>query len=114
MLPNTTLPALLAFRDERDWQPFHTPKNLTSALVVEAAELLEIFQWAADAELPQLVERERGAIADEMADIGILLSYLCHDLGIDLEAAMAAKIEKNRAKYPVEKSRGHAKKYDRL
>lgn len=114
MLPNTTLPALLAFRDERDWQPFHTPKNLTSALVVEAAELLEIFQWAADAELPQLVERERGAIADEMADIGILLSYLCHDLGIDLEAAMAAKIEKNRAKYPVEKARGHAKKYDRL
>jgi NTP pyrophosphatase (non-canonical NTP hydrolase) len=114
MLPNTTLATLLAFRDERDWQPFHTPKNLASALVVEAAELLECFQWASDAELPQLVTRERGAIVDEIADIGILLSYLCHDLNIDLEAAMVAKIEKNRAKYPVEKARGHAKKYDRL
>ena len=107
------LQLLLAFRQERDWQQFHTPKNLSSALTVEAAELLELFQWARDSDLPQLVERERGAIADEIADIGILLTYLCHDLNIDLAQAMAAKIEKNRAKYPVALARGNATKYNK-
>ena len=108
------LQSLLAFRDERDWQQFHTPKNLTSALAVEVAELLEIFQWAKDSELPQLVERERIAIGEEIADIGILLTYLCHDLNIDLAQVMQDKIEKNRAKYPVALARGKATKYDKL
>lgn len=105
---------LLEFRKERDWEQFHTPKNLAAALSVEVAELLECFQWAKDSELSELVMRERIAIEEEVADITVLLSYLCHDLNIDLDAVVRSKIEKNRKKYPVSLARGTAKKYDRL
>ena len=105
---------LLAFRRERDWEQFHTPKNLSAALSVEVAELLECFQWAKDGELAELVVRERAAIQEEIADIAILLCYLCHDLNIDLDAAVRSKLEKNRQKYPVSVARGTATKYDRL
>jgi NTP pyrophosphatase (non-canonical NTP hydrolase) len=105
---------LLAFRKERDWEQFHTPKNLSAALSVEVAELLECFQWAKDSELAELVVRERTAIEEEVADITILLCYLCHDLNIKLDVVVRSKIEKNRQKYPVSLARGTAKKYDRL
>lgn len=108
------LDQLLTFRKERDWEQFHTPKNLSSALTVEAAELLECFQWTKDSELPELVARERTAIEDEIADITILLCYLCHDLNIALDAAVQSKLEKNRQKYPVRLARGKSTKYDRL
>lgn len=108
------LDQLLAFRKERDWEQFHTPKNLSAALAVEVAELLECFQWAKDGELSELVVRERTAIEDEVADIAILFSYLCHDLNIELDAAVRLKLEKNRQKYPVSLARGTATKYDRL
>jgi len=108
------LDQLLAFRRERDWGEFHTPKNLSVALSVEAAELLECFQWAKDSELEELVVRERTAIEDEIADIVILLSYLCYDLSIELDVVVRSKIEKNRQKYPVHLARGIATKYDRL
>ena len=114
MIEKDTLDKLLAFRRERDWERFHTPKNLSAALSVEAAELLECFQWAGESELSQLVIREREIIKDEIADIAILLSYLCHDLNIELEVAVRSKLEKNRRKYPVSLARGTAKKYDRL
>jgi dCTP diphosphatase len=108
------LAQLLTFRKERDWEQFHTPKNLSAALSVEVAELLECFQWAKDAELPELVARERTSIEDEIADIAILLSYLCHDMNIQLDAAVRAKLEKNREKYPISLARGNATKYNRF
>lgn len=108
------LDQLLLFRRERDWEKFHTPKNLSAALAVEAAELLECFQWASDGELKELVVRERIAIEDEIADITILLSYLCHDLNIELDEIVKSKIEKNRQKYPVNLAYGSATKYNRL
>lgn len=108
------LQQLLSFRREREWENFHTPKNLSTALSIEAAELLECFQWAKDSELADLVVSEREAIEDEIADIAIFLSYLCHDLKIDLDEAVQSKLEKNRQKYPVHLTRGTAIKYDRL
>lgn len=105
---------LLMFRKERDWEQFHTPKNLAMALSVEAAELLECFQWTKDSEVLELIAHERTAIEEELADITILLCYLCHDLNIKLDSIVQSKIEKNRAKYPVSLSYGTAKKYDRL
>ena len=105
---------LLAFRKQRDWEQFHTPKNLSAALSIEAAELLECFQWTKDGELPELVVRERTAIEEEVADIAILLCYLCHDLNFELDVVVRSKIEKNKQKYPVSLARGTAKKYDRL
>ena len=108
------LEQLLEFRRERDWEKFHTPKNLSAALSVEVAELLECFQWAKDSELKELVVNERTAIEDEIADIAILLSYLCHDLSIELDVVVQSKIEKNRHKYPVHLAHGSSSKYDRL
>ena len=108
------LAQLLAFRKERDWEQFHTPKNLSAGLCIEAAELLEKFQWAKDTELADIVERESEAIEHEIADVAIFLSYLCHDLNISLSDVVRRKLEVNRRKYPVDKSRGTAKKYDRL
>ena len=108
------LDQLLAFRKERDWEQFHTPKKLSAALSIEVAELLECFQWAKDGELSELVVRERTAIEEEVADIEILLCYLCHDLNIELDVVVRSKIEKNKQKYPVSLARGTAKKYDRL
>lgn len=114
MIENELLAKLLVFRSEREWEQFHTPKNLSAALCVEAAELLEQFQWAKDSELTELVESEREAIEHEIADVAILLSYLCHDLKISLSDVVRRKLELNRSKYPVEKARGTATKYDRL
>lgn len=114
MIENELLDKLLAFRKERDWEQFHTPKNLSAALCTEAAELLEQFQWAKDTELAELVIREREHIENEIADIVIFLSYLCHDLNVSLNGVVERKLELNRTKYPVEKARGLATKYDRL
>ena len=105
---------LLKFRTERDWEQFHTPKTLSIALCVEAAELLEHFQWIADNEVQDKV-RNRGAdIAHEVADLAILLTYLVDDLGLDLENAVKEKLALNEQKYPIDKSRGIAKKYTDL
>ncbi len=114
MIDGELMTQLLAFRKERDWEQFHTPKNLSAALCVEAAELLEQFRWAKDTELMELVEREREAIEHEVADIAIFLSYFCHDLEMSLSDVVRRRLELNRAKYPVEKARGTATKYDRF
>lgn len=115
-MPNDKiLESLLAFRRERDWEKFHTPKDLAISIVLEAAELLEEFQWKSEGEVSRHVAGEgRQQIAEELADLAIYIRLMAHDLGIDLEEAIRAKIEKNRAKYPVEKSRGSAKKYNEL
>jgi dCTP diphosphatase len=114
MLSPKLVNALLEFRSARDWEQFHTARNVASALSVEAAELLEHFVWSSDQEAPAIAEEHHAAIASEIADIAILLTYLSHDLSIDLEAAVCTKIMTNEQKYPLEKSRGSNKKYTDL
>lgn len=101
---------LKQFAAQRDWAQFHTPKNLASALVVEAAELLEPFQWLSAEESDQLNAEQHQAVADEMADVLSYLILLADRLDIDLYQATLRKIERNAEKYPVELARGNAKK----
>lgn len=114
MLSPALLEAILEFRRERDWEQFHTPRNLSAAICVEAAELLDHFRWTRDSDTPYNTHEHRTALEHEVADIAILLSYFCHDLGIDLETAVAQKLEINRGKYSVDKSKGRNAKYDEL
>lgn len=102
--------ALLVFAAEREWQPFHTPKNLASALAVEAAELLEPFQWLNSGADEELEPATRAAIQDEMADVLTYLVMLADRLDVDLLAATREKMQRNALKYPVAQSRGNAKK----
>lgn len=113
MISETVLKELLEFRRRRDWEQFHTPKELAAALTIEAGELLEAFQWKTDEEVTRLLNgSSRERVVDEIADVAIVLSYLCHDLKVDVDAAVLSKLRKNEAKYPIEKSYGNAKKYD--
>ena len=99
MLNASVMTALLEFRRNRNWEQFHKPKELATALVIEASELLEIFEWKSDEEVTRLLESQsRERILDEVADVAIILSYLCYDLGIDLDAAVHEKLKKNEAK----------------
>lgn len=102
---------LRAFVAERDWAQFHTPKNLASALSVEAAELLEPFQWLAHGNLDELSTETQGHIRHEMADVLNYLVMLADKLNVDLIAAAQEKINLNASKYPAEQVRGQARKY---
>ena len=106
--------ALQQFADARDWGPFHSPKNLASALIVEAGELLEHFQWLTEDQSRQLAPDKRQAVAHEMADVLLYLVQLSTVLDIDLLDAAHAKMALNAQKYPVEQARGHSRKYDAL
>lgn len=114
MLSSELMERLLEFRRERDWEQFHTPRNLAAALSVEAAELLEHFIWASDATAATVGAQKTQAIGAELADIAMYLSYLAHDLGIDLESAVRDKITVNAERYPVDKAKGSSKKYSEL
>ena len=108
---------LTAFARERDWEKFHTPKNLAMALSVEASELLELFQWLTAEEslrLPSEVGQEklRRDIKHEMADVLVYLLRLATVLDIDLDEALSVKMMENEKKYPADKVKGKAKKYD--
>jgi dCTP diphosphatase len=105
---------LRRFAADRDWDQFHSPKNLASALTVEAAELLERFQWLTEDQSRDLSPGEKRRVADELADIFVYLVRLADKLDIDLLDATRAKIASNAEKYPVEKARGNAKKYTDL
>jgi len=105
---------LLAFRKERDWEQFHSARNLAAAISVEAAELLEQFLWVRDEQAAPVATEKKDRIAAEIADVAIYLSYLAHDLGIDIEAAVQAKLRLNAERYPVEKARGSSRKYSDL
>ena len=105
---------LRSFAAERDWDQFHSPKNLASALAVEAAELLENFQWLTEAESQQLTPDALAAVRAEVADVLLYLIRISDKLGIDLIAAANAKIILNAEKYPVDKARGSNKKYTGL
>ncbi|MDO8654781.1 MAG: nucleotide pyrophosphohydrolase [Undibacterium sp.] len=103
--------ALRVFVAERDWAQFHNPKNLASALSVEAAELLEPFQWLSTGHLDQLSAEKYTAIRHEMADVLTYLVLLADNLKVDLIAATQEKMALNAIKYPVEQVRGDARKY---
>ncbi len=96
--------ALRIFCAERDWHQFHTPKNLVMALAVEAAELVEHFQWSTAVESANLTDEKRAAVADEIADVLVYLTELADVLGIDMLAAARQKIIKNAQKYPASES----------
>ena len=102
---------LRAFAEERDWDQFHSPKNLSMALMVEAAELLEHFQWLTEAQSAELPPDNKQAVSEELADILLYLVRLSDKLGVDLREAALHKLEKNAVKYPAEQVRGSAKKY---
>jgi NTP pyrophosphatase (non-canonical NTP hydrolase) len=108
--------AVRRFRDERDWRQFHKPKDVALSIAIEAAELLEHFQWKTDAEVEAYLRdpAHRDAVGREMADVLILLASAADVVGVDLHAATLAKIAENARKYPVEKAKGTATKYDRL
>ncbi|MDP1765767.1 MAG: nucleotide pyrophosphohydrolase, partial [Methylotenera sp.] len=100
-----------AFVEERDWAQFHTPKNLAMAMIVEAAELVEQFQWSTPQESQQLTPEKREAVSHELADTFVYLLRIAEVLHIDLIEATNQKIELNVKKYPVEKARGSNAKY---
>ncbi len=106
----------VAFRDARNWEQFHTIKNLLISMNLEAAELLERIQWKDDATVEQeaATEEFKGRLAEECADIFIYLLLICRTAGIDLAEATKMKIKLNSEKYPVEKAYGSAKKYTEL
>mgnify|MGYP006288692483 CR=1 FL=1 len=114
MISRETRDRLLAFRAERDWQQFHTPKNLAASVAIEAAELLEIFQWTSEAGMPARVAEKRAAIEQEVADVAMYLMLLAHDLGLDLDACVRDKLAINERNYPVAESRGSSAKYHEL
>ena len=104
---------VLEFRDRRDWRQFHNPKDLSISISLEAAELLEIFQWKRPEEVAALVADPQAhqRLSWEMADILILLISLADILGVDLIKAARQKLEENNRKYPVARARGTARKY---
>lgn len=102
---------MATFVRERDWQQFHTPKNLSMALAVEAAELMEHFQWLSGEQSQQLDATTLQAVGEELADIFLYTLSLANTLQIDLSATTRAKLKKNESKYPREQVRGQAQKY---
>ena len=101
------------FSEDRNWDKFHTPKNLTMALSVEVAELVEIFQWLSQEESSNLNEDNLQSVKEELADILIYLIRIADKFNIDLEESVDEKILINEQKYPVELSRGNAVKYNK-
>ena len=97
---------LVKFQRERDWKKFHTPENLAKSISIEAAELLEQFQWQKNYDVDE--------VADELADVLIYCLYMVDTLDLDVKEIILNKMKKNAIKYPVEKSKGVATKYDRL
>lgn len=107
---------IMAFAHEREWEQFHSPKNLSMALAAEAGELMEHFLWATPEASKAVVQDpvKRGDIADELADVVIYALEFSNATGIDLAAAIQSKMAANGKKYPVEKARGRATKYTEL
>lgn len=106
--------ALRQFAAARDWDQFHSPKNLAAALTVEAAELLEHFQWLRDGRPTELPAGKLEQIEEELADVLLYLVRLADKLDVDLVAAARDKLKTNAQKYPIDKARGNSKKYTEL
>ena len=99
------------FAEERDWDKFHSPKNLSMALSIEAAELMEHFQWLTERESYQLTPETYNQVKDEIADVQVYLARIADKLNIDILDAVTEKMVKNEKKYPIDKSYGSARKY---
>lgn len=106
--------SVVDFRDARDWKQFHNPKDCAISLSLEAAEVLEHFQWKTADEISRYVADHRDRIGDELSDVLYWALLMSHDLGIDLEQAFKQKLRRNGEKYPVEKARGVHTKYTDL
>ena len=102
-----TIKRILKFSEDRDWDQFHSPANLAKSISIEANELLECFQWSDD-------NYDINEVKEELADVMVYCVDMLDKLGLDADEIVNAKMDKNEAKYPVEKARGSAKKYDRL
>lgn len=105
---------IIAFRDARDWKQFHNAKDSAISLSLEAAEVLEHFQWKNEAEIAEYLKTNKEEIGDELADVLWWVLLMSHDLGIDILEASEKKIEKTALKYPVEKAKGRHTKYTEL
>lgn len=105
---------IIAFRDVRDWNQFHNPKDVALSLVLEAAEVMEHFQWKNKEEIEKYIKTNKFEISEELADVLYWVLLMSHDLEIDVSEALEKKILKNEEKYPVEKARGRHTKYNKL
>ena len=105
---------IVKFRDERNWQQFHNPKDVALSLVLEASELLEHFQWKNNDEISSHVEKSSHEIGEELADILYWVLLMSHDLKIDISSALENKLEKNKVKYPINLSKGNSIKYNKF
>lgn len=108
---------LLNFREERDWSQFHDPKNLAEAISIEAGELLEMFLWKNKEEIANKIENDpeyREDIEDELADVITYCMQMANTLNLDVENIIFKKLEKVKAKYPIEKAKGNATKYTKF
>ncbi|SKA99185.1 NTP pyrophosphatase, house-cleaning of non-canonical NTPs [Prosthecobacter debontii] len=105
---------ICAFRDARDWKPFHNPKDMAVAIAAEAGELMQHFVWKTPEQIDEVVVAKRAEITDEIADVAILLFELAHNLDIPLAEAMSAKLDRNEKRYPADKARGNNLKYNEL
>lgn len=106
--------AVVAFRDQRDWKQFHNAKDVSISLLLEASELLELFQWKREDELTGVVRDKQERIAEELADVFYYTLLIAHDLNIDLATALRDKLKVNAQKYPTDKVKGSSKKYTEL
>jgi len=105
---------IIKFRDARDWKQFHNPKDTAISLVLEAAEVMEHFQWKNKEEVEEYLKTSKDHIGEELADVFYWVLLMSHDLNIDIVKALKQKIKRNEDKYPVEKSHGSHKKYTEL
>jgi dCTP diphosphatase len=106
--------SVVKFRDEREWKQFHNPKDTSLSLVLEAAELMEHFQWKNAEEIEAYLKTNKSDVAEELSDVLYWVLLIAHDLNIDLPKAFKAKLKKNGEKYPVAKSKGKHTKYTKL
>jgi NTP pyrophosphatase (non-canonical NTP hydrolase) len=106
-----TMNQVLKFRDDRNWKQFHNPKDLAISISLEAAELLEVFQWSAD---DVVCEHKKDKIREELADVVNYCILMADACGLDLDEIVQAKIKRNNEKYPVEKAYGNKEKYTEL
>lgn len=106
-----TINQVLKFRDDRNWKQFHNPKDLAISISLEAAELLEVFQWSAD---DVVCENKKDKIREELADVVNYCILMADSCGLDLDEIVQAKIKRNNEKYPVEKAYGNKEKYTEL
>ena len=106
-----TVDMILKFRDDRDWKQFHNPKDLAISISLEAAELLEIFQWSGT---DVICAEKKDKIAEELADVLVYCALMADACGLDMDKIVQKKMEQNNKKYPVEKAKGKSDKYSEL